>query len=385
MTINCGKYYERAVKLYRELHQVPELGFDLEETVRIVRSELEDCGISYTEKYGKGSIVAEIGGGERCIALRADMDALPIEEKSGLEFSSMHKGVMHACGHDSHTAILLSVARFLKENERKLGFRVRLIFQPSEECAESGAKMMVENGVMDGVDHIVATHCDPSIKAGEIGVCEGEYMAACVPTRITFFGRSSHATIPEKGIDAIAMANKAYAELKAAVINEAKGTKYIWSVGRFEGGSAHNIICDRCEMDISFRFYDMDLAARMKKETERICRGIANEYGGDVAIDWHMSTGPVINSGEIVKAFKNSAQGAGIKTNGIAAVMTSEDFGWYLTKADGCLFRYGTGDEDFGSVHPLHSCNFKIYEPSMKTAIAAFGEYLMKINKEYEE
>ena len=373
MMYSYDKYYERAIGLYRKLHQIPEIGFELEKTVETVKSELEDCGIGYTEKYGKGSIVAEIGNGDKCIALRADMDALPIEEKSGLDFSSAHKGAMHACGHDSHTAILLAVARFLKENESKLGFRARLIFQPSEECAVSGAEMMVKNGVMDRVDHIVAAHCDPSIRSAELGVCEGDYMAACVPMRITFLGLSSHATVPQMGIDAIAMANKAYNELKEAVVREAHGAKYIWSVGRFEGGIAHNVICDRCEMDISFRFYDMDFAARMEKEAQRICQGIAKEYGGDVVIDWHVSTGPVINSGRIANALKSSAQGAGIKTNDITAVMTSEDFGWYLTKADGCLFRYGICNEAFGSTNPLHSCNFKIYEPSMRRRSPRFA------------
>lgn len=379
MTFNYDKYYESAVRLYRALHQVPEIGFDLKETTEIVKSELSDCGIEYTEKYGRGSVVAEIGQGNICIALRADMDALPMEEKSGLSFSSKNKGAMHACGHDSHTAILLAVARFLKEKESCLACRVRFIFQPSEEGAISGAEMMVKNGVMDGVDHIIATHCDPNISAAKLGICEGNYMAACIPIRITFIGKSSHATIPEKGIDAIAMANKAYAELKSAMINEAKGEKYIWNVGRFEGGSAHNIICDKCEMDISFRFYNMDLASRMENVTKRICTDIAKEYNGNVQIDWHISTGPVINSANIVNVFKSIAQNVGIKTNVISSVMASEDFGWYITKAPGCLFRYGIKDEAFGSTNEIHTCNFKVYEPAMKPAIVAFCEYILNV------
>ena len=248
---NVEKYFLRAKELYQNLHQCPELGFDLVETIKIVKSELDALNIPYTEKYGKSSIVAEIGKGERCIALRADMDALPIEEKSELPFSSKNKGCMHACGHDSHTAILLAVSRYLKDNEDKLSTKVRLIFQPSEECAVSGAKMMVDNGVMDGVDSIICTHCDNGINVGEISLCSGEYMAACVPLTIVFYGKSAHATLPEHGVDAIDMANKAYCQLKRFVLENSNDNSYIWSVGKFSGGTAHNIICDKCEMNIT--------------------------------------------------------------------------------------------------------------------------------------
>ena len=176
--------YSRAVSVRRDLHTCPELGFDLVQTVAIVKAELDRYEIAYTEKYGKESVVADIGSGEKTLALRADMDALPVEEKTDLPYASKIRGRMHACGHDSHTAILLAVARYLKSVEDRLSCRVRLIFQPSEECAESGAKMLVENGVMEGVDHIICTHCENALECGKIGVCVGDYMAACVPLSI---------------------------------------------------------------------------------------------------------------------------------------------------------------------------------------------------------
>jgi len=376
-----NEYYEKAVRIYRALHQVPEIGFELEKTVRIVKDVLEEYGIAYTERYGRGSIVAELGHGERCIALRADMDALPIEENSGLAFSSLHRGTMHACGHDSHTAVLLAVAGFLKEHEDRLGVRVRLLFQPAEECSVSGARMMLENGVMDGVEQVLAAHCTPELPAFTIGACKGNYMAACAPLRITCRGRSSHASLPKQGIDAIAMANQVYAELKTAVSREANGAAYIWNVGRMEGGRAHNVICDRCEMDISFRFYDADFAARMETQTKEICARIAKEYGGEIDVNWCVSTGPVINDGAIVNALLDGCSRRGIATCEIRPVMTSEDFGWYLTRARGCLFRFGIGDKSFGSTKALHTTDFKIYEPAMKTAIVTFCEYVLSSGK----
>ena len=214
------KLYEYARGIRRRIHEYPEVGFELDETVKLVSEELRQMGIEYTYAYGKGSVVAELGRGKRTLALRADMDALPIEEKTGLPYSSRIRGQMHACGHDAHTAILLAVARYLKENEEALPAKVRLIFQPSEEGAVSGARMMTERGVCDGVDRIISTHCDNDIESGNIGICYGDYMAACVPLTLRFIGKSSHATLPEHGVDAIAMANEAYLRMKKAVAEE---------------------------------------------------------------------------------------------------------------------------------------------------------------------
>lgn len=302
-----NKLYEYAVSNRRKLHEYPEIGFELEKTVALVSAELDQMGIRYTYEYGKGSIAAELGQGDKLIALRADMDALPVEEKTDLPFKSKIPGQMHACGHDSHTAVLLAVAKHLKANEDKLGCRVRLVFQPSEEGAISGAKMMVENGVMNGVDHIICTHCDNAIDCGKIGICYGDYMAACIPATIRFKGRTSHAALPEYGIDAVAMAVEAYGEMKTMVSREAGDAKYIWSVGHLQGGHVHNVIADLCEMDISFRFYDMDFAKRVEIKVYDICNEIAKRYGGTVEIIWNMSTGAVHNDEEIVESFEKQS------------------------------------------------------------------------------
>ncbi len=373
--------YSYAVSIRRQFHEYPETGFELSKTVALVSSELEKSGIRYTYKYGKSSVVAEIGSGEKIIALRADMDALSVEEKTDLPYASKIKGKMHACGHDSHTAILLAVAKYLKMYETDLKVRVRLIFQPSEECAESGAKMMVENGVMDGVDHIICTHCENALDVGKIGVCVGDHMAACVPLNVKFYGKTAHATLPHQGIDAVAMAHTAYTRLKENVAKLAGESRYIWSVGKFLGGTAHNVVADFSEMDISFRFYDMAFADNVKNATFKICNEIAKEFGGRVEIDWNMSTGPVHNDKEITENFKNIAVSNGLQVEKVEQKMGSEDFGWYLTKSKGMLFWFGTRNEALGCTSLAHCNDFKIDENGMKTALEAFANYIFSLKK----
>ena len=366
-----------AVDIRQKLHAYPEVGFDLPHTTALVAAELHAMGIVPTDKYGVCSLVGEIGRGEKLIALRADMDALPVNEEVDLPFRSQIPGQMHACGHDAHTAILLAAARYLKAHEAELPCRVRLIFQPSEEGQQSGAQMMVENGVMDGVDHIICTHCDHALDSGFIGVRTGDYMAACVPATVRFIGHSAHATLPEDGADAIAMAAEAYARMKEMIVREAGGTPYIWSVGRFAGGTVHNVIADKCEMDISFRFYDMALEERVRRQVFAICEAAAAHFGGRVEFDWHISTGPVINNAAVTEAFTARCAAEGLPTRQVERRMSSEDFGWYLTKAPGMLFRFGTKNESKGCTGAVHCSDFKLDEDAMPLAIRAFCSYIL--------
>ncbi len=373
--------FSYAVEMRRRLHEYPEVGFDLERTAALISNELNKMGIENTNKYGKCSVVADIGKGDKLIAFRADTDALPVDEKTDVPFKSKIKGQMHACGHDSHTGIMLAVAKYLKEHEEELACRVRFIFQPSEEGQISGAKMMVDNDVMDGVDHIICTHCENALDAGKIGFCYGDYMAACIPATITFLGRTSHATLPQYGIDAVAMAVEAYNKMKVMVKEEAGDLKYIWSVGHFQGGHVHNVIADKCEMDISFRFYDMDFADRVEKRVKEICKAVAKEYGGEAKFNWNMSTGPVHNDTEITQNFVNLMKENGFETCEIPQRMSSEDFGWYLTKKKGMIFRFGTRNEELGCTALAHRNDFKIDESGMKHAIEVFITYALNFKE----
>ncbi len=365
-----------AVECRRYLHVHPEVGFDLPLTTAFVRQKLEESGLVPTDRYGTCSLVAELGPENApIIALRADMDALPVEEKTGLPFSSCHPGNMHACGHDAHTAVLLAVAKHLKQQERQLTNRIRLIFQPSEEGTVSGAKMMVDNGVMQGVKYVIATHCENRLETGQLGVCTGNCMAACAPISLEFFGKTSHATAPQCGVDAIAMGHRAYGELKKIVAEIAGTEPYIWSVGTFQGGTAHNVVADYCKMDISFRFYNYAFARQVQQAVEQTGSDVARSFGGTFKLNWKISTGAVYNEPALTKLFKQRMECAGVPVADMPPRMSSEDFGWYLTKAPGMLMRFGTRTKGNGSAHQN---DFRIDEDGMAYAIRAFTTMVLQ-------
>jgi len=372
--------FEYCISIFRRLHSRPELGFDLPETVALVARELTDMGIPFTEKYGKGSLVGQIGSreGVPTLALRADMDALPVLEQVDVPYASQIPGRMHACGHDSHTAILLTVAKILKGMKDRLPCNVRLLFQPSEEGEISGARMMTEEGCLDGVDAILCTHCEGTIPTGTVGLFSGDYMAACVPITLTFHGVTSHATLPERGVDAVAMAVEAYTALKEMVQKEADGRSYIWSVGMFRGGEVHNVIPDMCVQKISFRFFDMEFADRVKEKTREILDNIAARYGGSVDMDWNMSCPPVRNDPDMVSRMRRVLEGLPqIRVAEVPRKKSSEDFSWYLTKVPGMLFRYGIYNPEKGCTSVPHRPDFKVDEDAMKTAVLTFVNFVM--------
>ncbi len=372
--------FERTVADRRWLHAHPEVGFDLDNTAAFVRARLDECGVRHEGDYGRNAVCAQIGdlsGNRPIIALRADMDALPIQEASGVPFSSVYPGRMHACGHDSHTAALLTVARILKPMEDALPCGVRLIFQPSEEGETSGARMMVEHGVMDGVSCVLGMHCENALPTGTVGIHAGDYMAACAPVNIAFTGRQGHAAMPETGVDAIAMAVRAWEAMRRAVAEEAGDRRYIWSVGCFNGGTAHNIIAGRCELKITFRYYDQAFAERAMARVQAVCDGIAGGMGGGAEVDWHVSAPPVINDGHVVERFRRAVLAGGLPLEDIPARMSSEDFSWYLSRGSGAIFRFGTRNEALGCTALAHHADFRIDEAGMRAAVEAILAFVL--------
>ena len=372
--------FQYVVDIRRKIHRHPETGFDLPVTCALVRGELEKLGFPYSEDYAPCSFVVFIGNdpSKKTLAVRADMDALPVEEKVDLPFKSEVPGKMHACGHDTHTAVLLGVAKLLKEHENELPCNVRLLFQPSEECEESGAEVMVKNGALDGVDAIFCTHCD-SLEPGEIGWHNGDYMAACMPFNIRFYGRASHAAAaPEKGVDAIRMAREAADRLEALVKECFGDKKYIWNLGVFKGGTAHNIIADFCELHITFRFFAEDIALAFREKAFAALQEIAVKYGGRVEADAEISCHAVYNDPVLMEQFKEViSKDPRLTLKEMSDRMSSEDFAWYLTKVPGFLFRFGIWNEAEGCCAPGHSSLFKVDERGFRSALMAFTDFIM--------
>ena len=374
------KDFEYAVECRRYLHRHPETGFDLGNTVAFVRGELEKLGIAWGEA-GPASVTGYIGpeNASYTIGIRADMDALPVLEKSGLPYASETPGKMHACGHDSHTANLLTVAKILKRHESDMKVRVKLLFQPSEECVISGAKSMVDHGAVDDVDCVVMTHCGNELPAGTIGYAYGPRYAACDPVTVVFKGKTAHATLPEEGVDAIAMAWEAYDVLKRIAAEEAgTETKYIFGMNYFHGGTAHNVICDRCELKITFRYFDMGFAARVRERCIAKCHEIAARIGGSAEINWTMSAPPVINDTEVIDRLLPAIKiASGGKMQVLPYQLGSEDFSWYLQKKPGAALRFGTGNPAIGCDTPCHGNDFRIDERGMENAIETFVQFVM--------
>ena len=361
---------EHIVAIRRELHRFPEIGFDLPRTVALVKRELDAMGIPYTEEYGKGSVVGIINGSctGKTIGLRADMDALPVQETADVPFKSEIPGAMHACGHDSHTAMLLGAARVLKRVEKDLKCRVKLLFQPSEEGEISGAAMMVANGATDDVDYLLGLHTENTLQVGKIGIFSGEYMAACHPYTIEFHGKSVHATQPHQGHDALAMAVKAYNDINLMKCRELDPfAKLVLSVSSIQAGHAHNIITNYAKMLISFRFYNMEVHDLVDRRIKQICRNAAEELDGTVEFTDAISCPAVYNDPGVCTVVRKAALKV-VGEENLAEVpqkLSSEDFAHYLTKKPGAMIRIGTRNEAKGCTEAPHNSGFMLDEDGL--------------------
>lgn len=380
---------ERLVSLRKELHRHPEIGFELKETVQIVERELSCLGLSYTERYAPGSVVAEFGPEDAglTLALRADMDALPIEEQSEDDCRSENPGCMHACGHDAHTAMLLTAARALRRAEAagELHCRVRLLFQPNEEGSGSGAAVMVGNGVMDGVDFVFGQHVDPFFETGTIAFCDGPMEAGCRSYNVTFHGKSTHATEPTDGADPLAMAVRAYEGIylmKCRMIGPFED--HIVSVSALHAGSAHNIIPDLASMKISVRSYDAALDRRIREKIEEICGNSAREFGGSVEVSCDAGLPPVVMTKEMNdEGRKAAALIVGADKLRIAEkCMGSEDFSYYLTKCPGIFSLLGIRNEEKGYTEQLHNCRFHVDDDALLTGAVYLAQLVLNYSNQ---
>lgn len=366
--INIDKDY--IIGIRREIHQYPEVDFELPKTIALVKRELDKMGIPYTEEYGKSSVVATINPEKKdfTIGIRADMDALLISEKTDIPFKSKYEGKMHACGHDAHTAMLLGTAKALKESESKINCRVKLLFQPSEEGKESGAEYMVADGVMDDIDIIIGQHIENWLDVGTVGVCKGASMASSRTIKIEFFGKTAHATLPHSGIDTLAAAVKTYNNIQFMLTREMNPfDRYVCSVGKLSAGTTQNVIADYAEMLISVRAYSSEVDEHIAKRIEQIAQNAADELGAEVKVDSQLKCYVVYNNPYISDLVLSSATKV-IGEENLAKMpvkMSSEDFSQYLTKKPGVFFRLGTRNKEKGITTLPHNNDFNIDESAL--------------------
>lgn len=376
---------EYIIKVRRELHQVPEVGFDLPKTLAIIRRELEALGIEYTEKYGRSSIVGYIARGRgKVIALRADIDALPVREETGLPFASTHDGKMHACGHDTHAAMLLGTAKMLKEIESDLPCEVRLFFQAAEEFPPGGAKLMTEDGVMDGVDAIIGAHIDPDIPLGKIALNYSCMSASSHGFYLDFIGKSCHVSTPERGIDAIAMAATAYVDIQVMRARELNPKEpVVLGIGEFHGGTTNNIVCDRVHMHGTIRTVNNETDDYIFRRIGEIAEAVSHGMGGSYELTTNKHYPSIKNDPEIARAVVDAARRTLGEDNVIdnkEYMMGGEDFAFYLKEGRGAFFHIGTNSGKISHA-PWHNPKFTIDEDALTVGPAVMLEFVLSYGK----
>ncbi len=363
----------------RTLHQHPELEFDLDWTAPYVAGELEKMGLEPRTGVGISGIVTEIGDGGPVVALRADMDALPIAEENDVPYKSTFPGRMHACGHDAHTAMLLGAATLLSRahRERPLPGRVRLIFQPSEEAhkeGRGGALRMIEDGVLDEVQAIFGQHVDPEVTVGNIATRPGPMMAAAESFRLAVFGRVGHAAFPHQGLDAIAMAAQVLNSLHQVVsrrlnpINPA-----VITVGTINGGTKSNVLAGEVRMTGTIRTFDDETREKLIEGMTRSAE-IARTLGGDYKLEILPGTVPLVNDEELFSFARSVVSELLGEEHFLEAPirMGGEDFSFFAREVPGLFLRLGVRAPGT-SVRPLHTPTFDLDERALPIGAAVLS------------
>lgn len=369
-------YHSETIAFRRHLHAHPELSGQEQETAAFVARTLDQMEIPYRSKVGGFGIVALISGkqsGEDCVALRADMDALPIQEQSDASYKSLNPGVMHACGHDAHTAALLGVARILTELKNEFGGTVKLIFQPSEERFPGGAKAMIEEGVLLDPEprYIFGAHVFPGLEAGQTGSASGPYMASTDEVYLTVKGKGGHAATPHLNTDPVVIGAQILLNLQQVVSRLAPPViPTVLSFGRFIADGRTNIIPHEVKLEGTLRTFSEEWRAEAHRFITRIARETASMMGGECEVFIDKGYPVMINDPIATELFRNTAQ-AYLGADHVFELerrMTAEDFAYYAQNVPACFYRIGTASRKKGITANLHTPEFDIDEKSLETA-----------------
>ncbi|TVY10673.1 amidohydrolase [Paenibacillus cremeus] len=358
---------EELIAFRRDLHRHPELSFQESRTAQRVAEALIALGLQVRTGVGGHGIVADLVGSRagRTIALRADMDALPIREETGLAFASEREGVMHACGHDAHTSILLGAARILVGRKDELEGSVRFIFQSAEEI-NAGARAMIEAGVLEGVDEIYGLHNLPTLSAGKIATRHGNLMGSVDRIEITLEGRGGHGAIPDQTVDPIVAASAIIQGLQTAASREVSPfDPIVVTIGSIHAGEANNVIPQRCELTGTVRTFSPEVQRGMRERLERIILRIAEGYRCQASVRYIEQTPVLVNHSENVTHVERVVDeliGSARRVEA-APTMAGEDFSFYVTERPGCFFWLGSGPaENAHEAYGLHHPKFDINE-----------------------
>jgi amidohydrolase len=362
----------RMIEVRRHLHRNPELSNQEEKTQAYLRQALEKEGIAGVKNAAGFGLAVDIVGtkapSNRKVAIRADIDALPITEESGVDFVSANPGVMHACGHDAHSAMVFATAAHLHRMRASFGGTVRLIFQPAEEAEPLGGRRVVEEGLLDDVDGAIGIHVDPYTPSGQIAVGSGPYTLACDIFDVIVTGSSAHAAKPSEGIDAIAAACAMVTEIQKIVARETDPfDPLVISVTGIEGGGAYNVIAEKVHLKGTIRSGSEATRRNAQRRLGEILKGVAEGHRAQVELKIVRGEPPVVNDAELTQIVSDSAAAAFGEGNVLKAPgwTAADDFGFYSEKRPSVYFRLGIRSEEAGSVYPLHHPKFRVDEAAL--------------------
>lgn len=367
----CDAYFDEVVAIRRQLHQHPELSFCEKETAELIKKCLASKNIEFQSDIAGTGVVATIKGASvrPTIALRADMDALPIHETTDLPYRSVNEGVMHACGHDAHTAMLLGTAFILNDLRDKFSSTIKLIFQPGEEKLPGGASLMIKEGVLDDVDLIIGQHVYPDLPCGEVGFHAGPYMASSDEVNITVKGRGGHAAKPAERDNALLAAAKIVSKLSE--LYPEKGGDVVLAFGSFIADGTYNVIPSEVNLKGTMRTFDEEKRKALKDNILKVSKAIASEYGCEAEVIIEQGYPSLKNDVKLTEkcaAFAKEILGED-KVKELPQLMTAEDFAWYSQKVPACFYRLGTSNPENGIIAKQHTSNFNIDENSMRIGI----------------
>lgn len=372
------KYEQYTIGMRREFHMNPEPSMHETRTAGRIKEELTKMGIPYIS-IGESGVVATIEGRNKgkVIALRADMDSLEIKEVRDVQYKSKNEGLMHACGHDAHTAMLLGAAQVLNEIKNEFDGTVKLIFQPGEEVAQ-GAKAMIKGGALEGVQEVFGMHVAGNLPAGKIGVGGGPRMASVDMFRIIVKGVGGHGSMPNFGVDAVVAASAIVMNLQTLVSREISPMEsVVVSIGKLVSGTRFNVIADEAIMEGTTRCFSYEIRKQLPQMMERIIKSTAESYRAEARLEYNLLTAPLINNEasserakkSVEKILSKEAVAEFDKTTG------GEDFSEYLELVPGTFAILGTANKEKGIYHNIHHPMFDVDEAALVNGVALHVQY----------
>ena len=369
-----AQVHDKVITWRRHLHKHPELSYQEEKTAQFVYDTLCALGNLEVTRPTKTSVMARLIGGRpgKVLALRADMDALAVQEENNFDFVSQNDGVMHACGHDAHTAMLLGTATILSQLQDQIQGEVRFLFQHAEELFPGGSRELIRAGAMSGVDRIIGLHVMSHIPVGKIGIIYGPAMASSDTFDAIIQGRGGHASQPHVTVDPIAVGSQVVTNLQHIVSRGVDPLeKLVVSVTTFHGGTANNIIPDTVTLQGSIRSFSKDVRMQAAEQIDRVFAGITAAHGASYTLKYNYGYDSVNNDAAITKIIEETVEELWGKEAVIkmAPLMGGEDFSFYLNEAPGSFVFVGTGNPEQGTVYPMHHPKFTVDEASLAIGV----------------